>query len=151
MLDVKRTLNDEIREKEAVQKTAEDLRTTVKKNEGDKIELNRNLTDTRQRAAGMMLYYYDVPSTTLSQPQAEEAFENILGKGEIAGNQHFLLFPKCFLLFQKHNSSFGACLISPVLKAFIIDGSKVSFEWAKPHSSVSSAQNLKTGGRWFNP
>ena len=27
----------------------------------------------------------------------KEAFENILGKGENAGNQHFLLFPKCFL------------------------------------------------------
>ena len=27
--------------------------------------------------------------------------ENILGKGENAGNQHFLLFPKCFLLYQR--------------------------------------------------
>ena len=27
----------------------------------------------------------------------KEAFENILGKGENAGNQHFLLFPKRFL------------------------------------------------------
>ena len=26
-----------------------------------------------------------------------EAFENTFGKGENAGNQHFLLFPKCFL------------------------------------------------------
>ena len=24
-------------------------------------------------------------------------FENIVGKGEIAGNQHFLLFPQCYL------------------------------------------------------
>ena len=26
-------------------------------------------------------------------------FENIVGKGENTGNQHFLLFPQCFLLF----------------------------------------------------
>ena len=31
----------------------------------------------------------------------KEAFENILGKGENAGNQHFLPFPKCFLPFPK--------------------------------------------------
>ena len=28
-------------------------------------------------------------------------FENIVGKGENAGNQHFLLFPQCFPHFQK--------------------------------------------------
>ena len=27
----------------------------------------------------------------------KEAFENIVEEGENAGNQHFLLFPKCFL------------------------------------------------------
>ena len=27
----------------------------------------------------------------------KEAIENILGKGENVGNQHFLLFPQCFL------------------------------------------------------
>ena len=31
----------------------------------------------------------------------KEAFENILGKGENAGNQHFLFFPKYFLSFPK--------------------------------------------------
>ena len=30
----------------------------------------------------------------------EEAFENIVGKGENAGNKHFLLFPQCFLLYH---------------------------------------------------
>ena len=29
------------------------------------------------------------------------AFENIVGKGENAGDQHFLLFPKYFLPYQK--------------------------------------------------
>ena len=31
----------------------------------------------------------------------KEAFENILGKGENAGNHHFLLSPKWFLFFQR--------------------------------------------------
>ena len=31
-------------------------------------------------------------------------FENIVGKGENAGNQHFLLFPQCFLPFPKEFS-----------------------------------------------
>ena len=33
----------------------------------------------------------------------KKAFENILGKEENAGNQHFLLFPKCFHLCQSKN------------------------------------------------
>ena len=30
--------------------------------------------------------------------QQQTAFENIVGKGEIAHNERFLLFPQCFLL-----------------------------------------------------
>ena len=36
----------------------------------------------------------------------KKPFENILGKGENAGNQHFLLFPKCFLLYKRQISPF---------------------------------------------
>ena len=32
--------------------------------------------------------------------QQQIAFENIVGKGEIARNEQFLLFPQCFLLNQ---------------------------------------------------
>ena len=32
--------------------------------------------------------------------QQRTAFENIIGKGEIALNEQFLLFPQCFLLNQ---------------------------------------------------
>ena len=32
--------------------------------------------------------------------QQQTAFENILGKEEIARNEQFLLFPECFLLNQ---------------------------------------------------
>ena len=35
------------------------------------------------------------------------AFENIVGKGENAGNQHFLLFQLCFLSFSKQIPIFG--------------------------------------------
>ena len=38
--------------------------------------------------------------TTFDAPSHKEKkkyFENIVGKGENAGNQHFLLFPQCFL------------------------------------------------------
>ena len=34
------------------------------------------------------------------------AFENIVGKGENAGNQHFLLFQQCFLPFPNQISIF---------------------------------------------
>ena len=33
-------------------------------------------------------------------PTFNDPFENIVEKGENAGNQHFLLFPQCFLPFQ---------------------------------------------------
>ena len=36
----------------------------------------------------------------------QTAFENIVGKGEIARNEPFLLFPQCFLLIKKIVSPF---------------------------------------------
>ena len=38
--------------------------------------------------------------------QQQSAFENILGKGEIARNEQFLLFPQCLQLNQITVSSF---------------------------------------------
>ena len=38
--------------------------------------------------------------------QQQTAFENTVGKGEIAHNEQFLLFPKCFLLNQITASPF---------------------------------------------
>ena len=40
------------------------------------------------------------------------AFENIVGKGEIAHNEQFLLFPQCFLL--------GQIIVSPIVHIFDI-------------------------------
>ena len=45
-----------------------------------------------------------VKSTTqsrLSTTLYKKPFENIVGKGENAGNQHFLIFTKCFLSVPK--------------------------------------------------
>ena len=36
----------------------------------------------------------------------KKALENTVGKGENAGNQHFLLFPQCFKLYHGEKSSF---------------------------------------------
>ena len=38
--------------------------------------------------------------------QQQTAFENIVGKEEIAHNEQFLLFPQCFLLNQAIVSAF---------------------------------------------
>ena len=38
--------------------------------------------------------------------QQQTAFENIVGKEEIARNEQFLLFPQCFLLNQRFVSPF---------------------------------------------
>ena len=36
----------------------------------------------------------------------KEAFENIVGRGENAGHQHFLLFPQCFLPYERKIAPF---------------------------------------------
>ena len=48
--------------------------------------------------------------------QQQTAFENIVGKEEIARNEQFLLFPQCFLLTQKLASPFAN--ISDILSLF---------------------------------
>ena len=49
------------------------------------------------------------PFTTLSRVSTtltKKPFENTVGKGENAGNQHFLLLPQCFLPIPKRISVF---------------------------------------------
>ena len=49
----------------------------------------------------------NINSTMQSPPLRtlrEQTFENIMEKGENAGNQHFLLFPQCFLSFSNRIS-----------------------------------------------
>ena len=55
----------------------------------------------------------------------KKPFENILGKGENAGNQHFLLFPPCFLPFPKTNFNFSFTFILLSANALNLDKSKI--------------------------
>ena len=58
-----------------------------------------------------------------------EPFENLVEKGENAGNQHFLLFPQCFLPFPKQISIFSVIFILSTANAFNCDQSIIlSFE-----------------------
>ena len=47
-------------------------------------------------------------------------FKNIVEKGENAGNQHFLLFPQCFLPVPKQISIFQSFILSSA-NAFNLD------------------------------
>ena len=62
----------------------------------------------------------------LSTQLRKEAFENILGKGENAGYQHFLLFLKCFLPFPKQISNFSVASILLSESSLKLDWSKIS-------------------------
>ena len=53
----------------------------------------------------MRILLYTTQSRLLTLLE-KKAFENIVGKGENAGNQHFLLFPKCFSILPKTNFIF---------------------------------------------
>ena len=48
----------------------------------------------------------DNPGVLRPPSPKKKASENTAGKGENAGNQHFLPFPQCFLFYQREKSSF---------------------------------------------
>ena len=50
--------------------------------------------------------------------QQQTAFENIVGKEEIARNEQFLLFPQCFLLNQKIVSPYYYVNIFDIISFF---------------------------------
>ena len=60
--------------------------------------------------------------------QQQTVFENIVGKEEIARNEQFLLFPKCFLLNQKIGSP--SVYIFDIISLFAaeLEAPKVSYE-----------------------
>ena len=47
--------------------------------------------------------YHTIPTIMTLK---KKAFENIVEKGENAGNQHFLLLPQCFLLIPRQTLIF---------------------------------------------
>ena len=52
-------------------------------------------------------------------------FENIVGKGEIAGNRQFLLFSQCFLPFPEQVQVFHSHLFLSSANAFNLNQSKI--------------------------
>ena len=54
----------------------------------------------------------------------KKPFENIMGKDENAGNQHFLLFPLCFSALPKTNFNFSVTFLLSSTNAFKFDQSK---------------------------
>ena len=52
------------------------------------------------------MVYLFTPQILILTHQEPTAFENIVGKGEIARNEQFLLFPQCFLPYQISVSPF---------------------------------------------
>ena len=59
----------------------------------------------------------------------KKTFENIVGKGENAGNQHFLFFPLMFFICPKTNFYFSVTFILLSANAFNLDQSKnLSFD-----------------------
>ena len=52
-------------------------------------------------------------------------FENIMGKGENAGYQHFLLFPQCLFTLSYTNFNFSLTFISSSANAFNLDQSTI--------------------------
>ena len=112
--------------------------------------------------------------------QQKTAFENIVGKVEIARNEQFLFFPQCFQLNQITVSPFVHIL--DIISLFDVEweetkigllGEELSIVCCKivegnykesthdhngcqplllsQHSSVGSILDLRTGGRWFDP
>ena len=55
----------------------------------------------------------------------KEAFDNIVGTGENAGNQHYHLFPPCFLPIPKQILISQFHLILSLANAFNLDQSKI--------------------------
>ena len=67
--------------------------------------------------------YHTIP--TFNDPEEEDIFENIVGKGENAGNQHVLLFPTMFSTLSNANFNFWVTLILLSAYAFNLHKSKI--------------------------
>ena len=61
--------------------------------------------------------------------QQQTAFENIVGKGEIARDEQFLLFPQCLLLNQ--------IIVSPFVHIFDMISFSFAAEFEKPKVGIS--------------
>ena len=65
-----------------------------------------------------------------------------MGKGENAGNQNFLLFPQCFLPYQREKSANAFDLVWPKTLQF---SKALNIRWQKIHKVCScSIRQLRT-------
>ena len=70
----------------------------------NKHDITQTLTTPKKR-----FYLFSTQSRLLTTLR-KKPFKNIVGKGENAGNQHFHLFPQCFLPFPKQMLSIWTSL-----------------------------------------
>ena len=64
------------------------------------IYLSHKTNDKQKGILRRYLFLYHTIST-FNAPEEKQYFENIVGKGENAGYQHFLLFSQCFLPYKR--------------------------------------------------
>ena len=71
-------------------------------------EMREKAVKSSEESKVSSVYMHSTFSLTLSQTSPDfftclqhKSFENTVGKGEIARNEQFLLFPQCFLPFKK--------------------------------------------------
>ena len=67
-----------------------------------------------------------------------------MGKGENAGNQHFLLFPQCFLPYQGYKSSFST-------KSILSSANAFNFNWSNILSFGKEFNQGQIGPKRLNP
>ena len=80
------------------------VRTPAKSLKGTKTNIFRNTTFS-QSLYCCAIIGIDSFNTQLLKILKQKPFENIVGKGENAGNQQLLLFRQCFLLITKREGS----------------------------------------------
>ena len=86
---------------------------------------------------GKELILHTIPSFS---NHAEKTLENIVGKGENAGNQHFLPFPHSFSYYHRPILSFEIYKICLLQIAFNLDQSKIVW-FGKKLSLYQTCQN----------
>ena len=69
--------------------------------------LRQFLLKKKKTKPKMKKHYLFTTQSRLLTTLGKKPFENIVGKGENAGNQHFLLLPQCFQLYQRQKSLFN--------------------------------------------
>ena len=87
-----------------------------------------------------LILYHTIPTFNTS---GKKSFSKHCGKGKNAGNQYFLLFPRCFLLFPAQISIFESELFWSSANALNLDKSKIlSFGKCLKILSKKTSENI---------